>query len=181
MTCIIRENFWLFSLRWTKELRNLVAFTHPWLQLLFSKLSHVRLFATPWTAPHQASLSFTVSQSLLNLKSIELMMPFNHLIHCCPLLLLPSIFPSVRVFSNESALTSSAQSSVLQLQHQHFQWIFRIDFFLDRLVWAPWSPRDSQESSPPPQFESISSLAHSRLYGSTLTSIHDYWKNHHCD
>ena len=67
-------------------------------------LSHVRLFATPWTAARQASLSITNSQSLPKLMSIELVMPSNHLILCHPLLLLPSIFPSIRVFSNESAL-----------------------------------------------------------------------------
>ena len=67
-------------------------------------LSHVRLFVTPWTAACQASLSITNSQSLLKLMSIESLMPSNHLILCCPLLLLPSIFPSIRVFSNESAL-----------------------------------------------------------------------------
>ena len=67
-------------------------------------LSRVRLFATPWTAAHQASLSITNSQSLLKLMSIELVMPSNHLILCCPLLLLPSIFPSIRVFSSESVL-----------------------------------------------------------------------------
>ena len=67
-------------------------------------LSHVQLFASPWTAARQASLSFTISQSLLKLMSIESMMPPNHLILCCPLLLLPSIFPRVRIFSNESAL-----------------------------------------------------------------------------
>ena len=67
-------------------------------------LSHIRLFATPWTAAHQASLSFTISQSLLKLMFIELVMPSNHLILCFPLLLLPSIFCSIRVFSNESAL-----------------------------------------------------------------------------
>ena len=67
-------------------------------------LSHVRLFATPWTATHQVSLFITNSQSLLKLISIELVIPSNHLIPCCPLLLLPSIFPSIRVFSNESAL-----------------------------------------------------------------------------
>ena len=63
-----------------------------------------RLFVTPWTAAHQASLSITNSQSLLKLMSIESLMPSNHLILCRPLLLLPSIFPSIRVFSNESAL-----------------------------------------------------------------------------
>ena len=64
-------------------------------------LSCVRLFATPWTAAHQASLSITNSQSLLKLMSIESVMPSNHLILCCPLLLLPSISPSIRVFSSE--------------------------------------------------------------------------------
>ena len=72
--------------------------------LSYIQLSHVWLFATPWTAAHQASLSITNSQSLPKLMSIELMMPFNHLILCLPLLLLLSIFPSIRVFSNESAL-----------------------------------------------------------------------------
>ena len=76
--------------------------------VVFQSLSHGQLFATPWTAAlpadSQASLSFTISQSLLKLMSIELVMPSKHLILCCPLLLLPSIFPSVRVFSNKSAL-----------------------------------------------------------------------------
>ena len=67
-------------------------------------LSPVQLFVTPWTAAHQASLSFTISQSLLKLMSIKAVMPSNHLIICCPLLPLLSIFPSIRVFSNESAL-----------------------------------------------------------------------------
>ena len=67
-------------------------------------LSHVRLFATPWTAAGQASLSITNSRSLLKLMSIELVMPSNHLILCHPLLLPPSIFPNIRVFSNESVL-----------------------------------------------------------------------------
>ena len=67
-------------------------------------LSHVQLFATPWNAAHQAYLSITNSQSLLKLMSIESVMPSNHLIFCCPLLLPPSIFSSIRVFSNESVL-----------------------------------------------------------------------------
>ena len=67
-------------------------------------LSHVQLFETPWTAARQASLSFTLSQSLLKFMSIQSMMPSNHFILCCPLLLMPSIFPSIRVFSNESTL-----------------------------------------------------------------------------
>ena len=67
-------------------------------------LSHVWLFATPWTAVCQASLSFTISQSLQKLMSIESMMPSNHLIICYPICLLPSVFPSIMVFSNESVL-----------------------------------------------------------------------------
>ena len=67
-------------------------------------LSYLWVFATPWTVACQASLSFTISQSLLRLVSIESVMPSNHLIICCPLLLLPSIFPSIKVFSNESVL-----------------------------------------------------------------------------
>ena len=71
---------------------------------LVQSLSHVRLFATPWTRAQQASLSITNSHSLLKLMSIELVMPSNHLILCRPLFLLPLIFPSIRVFSNESVL-----------------------------------------------------------------------------
>ena len=77
------------------------------LRLLISSvqsLSHVRLFVTPWIAAHQASLSITNTQSLLKLMSMESVMPSNHLILCCPLPLLPSIFPSIRIFSNESIL-----------------------------------------------------------------------------
>ena len=74
---------------------------HP---LSVQPLSNVRLFETPWTAACQASLSITNSWSLLKLMSIESVMPSNHLILCCPLLFLPSIFPSIRVFSNESVL-----------------------------------------------------------------------------
>ena len=74
------------------------------LLVIVQSLSHVRLFATPWTAAPQASLSFFISLSLLKLMSIGLVMPSNHLILGCPLLLLPSIFPSIRVFSNELAL-----------------------------------------------------------------------------
>ena len=89
-------------------------------------LSHVRLFATPWTAAHQASLSIINSRSLLRLMSIESVMPSNHLILCHCLFLLPSIFPSIKVFSNESALfircqsiRLSASTSVLLMNTQH--------------------------------------------------------------
>ena len=72
--------------------------------VVIQSLSHVWLFVTPWTAACQASLCFTIFQSLLKLMSIESVIPSNHLIFCCPLLLLPSMFPSIRVFSNQSAL-----------------------------------------------------------------------------
>ena len=84
-------------------------------------LSHVRLFETPWTAAHQASLSLTIPWSLLKLMSIESVKPSNHLIPCNPLLLLPSIFPCMRVFSNESALHILTEVLELQFQPQSFQ------------------------------------------------------------
>ena len=85
-------------------------------------LSCVQLCVTLWTAAYQASLSFTISWSLLRLMSTESMMPLNHLILCRPLLLMPSIFPSIRVFSNELALLHQvAKVLELQLHHQSFQ------------------------------------------------------------
>ena len=80
-------------------------------------LSHVRLFVIPWTATRQASLSFTISWSLLKLMSIESVIPSNHLILCHPLLLLPSIFPRIRVFSNESVIQRKSSS----FSHTHTQ------------------------------------------------------------
>ena len=96
-----------------------------------------------------------------------------------------SIFLSIRFFSNESVLyikeLKVAKVLELQLQHQSFQWIFRTDFLYNWLVWSPCSPRGSQEPFPTPQFKIINSLVLSFLYGPTLTSIHDYWKNHTFD
>ena len=110
--------------------------------------------------------------------SIELVMPSNHLILCCPLLL-PSIFPSIRVFSNESVLCIrwpkywSFSFSISPSNKYSGLISFRIDWF-DLLD----CPRNSQESSPTPQFKSISTSALSFLYSPALISIHDYWKNH---
>ena len=133
-------------------------------------LSCVWLFATPWTAAHQASLSITNSRSLLKLMSIESVMPSNHLILCCPLLLLPSIFPSIRIFSNESALhirwPKYWSFSYISPSNEYSGLIsFRMDW-LDLLAV-------SQESSPTPQFKSINSSVLSFLYSPTLTSILD--------
>ena len=145
-------------------------------------LSCVWLFATLWTAACQASMSITNSQSLPKLMSIESVMPSNHLILCRPLLPLPPILPSIRVFSNESVLHIRwpkywSFSFNISPSNEHPELIsFRIG-----LVGSPCSPRDSQESSPTPQFKSINSLALSFLYSSTLTSIYDHWKNHSLD
>ena len=149
------------------------------LSVVVQSLSCIQLFVTPWTAACQASLSITNSQSLLNLMSIESVMPSNHLIFCWPLLLLPSILPSIRICSNESVLSMrwpkywSFSFSISPSNE-----IFRTDFLYDWLVWSPCSLRDSQESSPTPQFKCITSLALSFFYGQTLTSICEYWKNH---
>ena len=127
----------------------------------------------PWTAAHQTSLSIINSRSLLRLMSIESVMPSNNLILCHPLLLLPSIFPSIRVFSIESVLCMRWP--------KYWSFSFKISPFSEYsglISFRIDCPRDSQESSPTPQFKSINSSALSSLYGPTLTSIHDYWKNH---
>ena len=140
-------------------------------------LSHVRLFATPWTAACQAFLSITSSWSLLELMTIESVMPSNHLILCRPLLLLPSIFPSIRVFSNELALHIrwpkywSFSFSISPSNEYSGLISYRIDLF-DIL-----SVQGTLESFPEQQFKSIKSLVLSLLYGLAL-SIHDSWKNH---
>ena len=145
-------------------------------------LSRVQLFATPWTAACQASLFITNSRSPPKPMSIESVMPSNHLILCRPLLLLPSIFPSIRGFSDESALHIRwpkywSFSFNISPSNEHPGLIsFRMDW-LDLLAVQ----RDSQESSPTPQFKSINSSVLSFLYSPTLTSIHDHWKNHTLD
>ena len=95
----------------------------------------------------------------------------NHFILCYLLLFLPSVL-SWWISSSQQV----AKVLELQLQHQSFQWIFRVDFLQDWLVWSPCCPRDSQESSPTPQFKNISSSVLSFLYGPSLTLVLDYWK-----
>ena len=123
--------------------------------------------STPGLRVHHQLLDF-------KLMSIESVMPSNHLILCCPLLLLPLIFPSITVFSNESVLRIRWPKVLDQLQHQSFQETLRTDLLQDGLVGSHCSPRDSQESSPTPQFRNINSSALGFLYSPTLTSIHDY-------
>ena len=101
----------------------------------------------------------------------------NHLVLCHPLLLLPSVLRSIRVFSYESALCIRWPKYWSFSLSKSFQQIFRVDFLSDWLVWSPCF-RNSQESSPEPQFESINSSALNLLYGPVLISRHDYWKNH---
>ena len=125
-------------------------------------------------------MSFTISWSLLKLMSIKSVIPSNHLFLCHSFLLLPSILLSISVFSKESSFSYQV-ARVLELHHQSFQWIFRTDFPYYVLVWSPCSPKDSQESSLTPQFKSINFLTLSFLYGKTLTTMHDYWKNHSFD
>ena len=141
-------------------------------------LSRVWLFETPWIAACQASLSITNSQSSLKLTSIELVMPSSHLILCRPLLLLPPIPPSTRVFSSESTLgmrwPSTGVSASASFFPKHTQgW---------SLEWTGWiSLQSEEESSPTPQFRSISSSALSLLHSPNLAAIYDYWKKYSLD
>ena len=122
------------------------------------------------------------SLSLLKLMSMESAMPSNHIILCHPLLLLPSIFPSIRVFSNESALRNRwPKYWSFSFSISPFNECLGLISFRIGLVGSPCSPRDSQESSPTPQFKSINSSALTFLYSPTLTSRHDCWKNHSFD
>ena len=142
-------------------------------------LSCVRLFVIPWTAARQVSLSFTNSCSLLKHTSIKLVMPSNHLILCHPLLLPPSIFPSIRVFQINQVFTSGGQSigvsasaSVLPMNIQ--------DWF--PLGWTGWISLQSKGLSSvfsTPLLKSINSSRLSFLYSPTGMSIHAYCKNHY--
>ena len=137
---------------------------------------------TPWTAACQASWFITNSWSLLKLMSIESLMPSNHLSLCRPLFLLPSIFYSIRVFSNESVLHikwPKYRSFIFSISPSN-EYSGLISF---RMHWLDvhGCPRDSQEPSPTPQFKSINSLVFSLLYDPTLPSTQDYWKNHSFD
>ena len=136
---------------------------------------------TPWTAAHQASLSFTISQSLLKLRSIELMMPSNHLILCHPLLLLPSTFCSIRGFSNELALhiwwPKYCNFSFSNSPSSEYSGL--ISFRINQLDLL--AVQGTLKSLPAPQFEDNNFSALSLLYGPTLTPVHNSWKNHSFD
>ena len=153
----------------------------PW-PVQFSSVS--QLFVSDSLQPHglqhtRPPCPSPTYRSLLKLMSIKSVIPSNHLILYPPLLLQPSVFCSIRVFPNESVLPIRWP--------KYWGFSFSISpsseysFRMDGLVGSPCSPKDSHESSPTPQFKSINSLVLSFLYGPTLTSIHDYWKNHSFD
>ena len=140
--------------------------------------SCVRLFGTPWTAACQAPLTSTVSPSLFKFMSTESVMLSHHFILRCPLLLLPSIFPNIRVFSNELALcirwpkfwsfglSISPSNEYLGLISSRMDWF--------DLLTVQGPPKSSQA----PQFGNVSSSVLSLLCGPALTSVHDWWENH---
>ena len=151
------------------------------LLLLLSCFSPVQLFATPWTAARQASLFITNSWNLLKFMSIESLVTSNCLIHCPPLLYLPSIFPSIRVFSNESVLCTRWPK----------YWSFSFSISpsneypgLIPLEWTGWISLQSKGLS---RLFSNTTVQKHQFFGtqlslwSNLTSIHDYWKNHSLD
>ena len=141
-------------------------------------LSGVWFFATLWTTTHQASSSFTISGNLLKFMSVQLIMPSNHFILCCPLLFLPSIFLSIRVFSSEWALCirwPKYWSSALVFPINKDWFPLRLTGLISLLS------KELSKSLLQPQLEGINSLPLSLLYGTTLTSVHDYWKSNSFD
>ena len=140
-------------------------------------LSCVGLFATPWTAARQASLSFTISQSLHKLMPIGSVMPFKHLILCCPLLLQPSIFPASGSFPVSQLFTSGAQSigasALAPIRPINIQgWLH-----LGLTGWISLLPKGLSRVFSRTTVQKHQFLGAQLPYGPTLTSIHDYWKN----
>ena len=147
--------------------------------ILLYRLSHFQFSSVAQSCPplcnHMdcCTPGFPVHHQLLGLTQTHVHQvrdASNHLILCHPLLLPPSIYPSIRVFSNDSVL------HIRWPKYWSFSW-FPVNI-QDWLVWSPCSLRGCQESSPTPQFKSINSLVLSLLYGPTLSSIHNYWENH---
>ena len=152
--------------------------------VVVQSLSCAQLFGTPWTAACQASLSFAISQSLLKLMSIELVMSSNHLILSYPLFLLPSICSSIRVFSKESALRIRwlkywSFSFSISPSNEYSELIsFRVDWFDLLAVQGTFKSLLQHLSS---KVSMLWQLAFLMVQLSTLTSVHDYWKNHSFD
>ena len=152
-----------------------------WNAVVVQLPSHVRHSGTPWTAEHQTSLSLTISQSLPKFMSIASVIPSSHLILWCPLLLLPSILPSIRDFSNES--------SVHIRWTKHWSFSFKISpsneysgLISLKIDWFDLhAVQEFQESSLAPQFEGTNSLALYLLYNPALRTIQDHWEDHSLD
>ena len=144
----------------------------------FQSFRHVWLFVMPWMQHVRLPCPSPTPRAYPNSCPLELVMPSNHPLLCCPLLLLPSVFPSIRVFSSESVLHIRwpkywSISFSISPSNKYSRLIsFRIDW-LDLLA-----VQGTLKSSPTPQFKSINFSALSLLFGPTLTSIHNYWKNH---
>ena len=152
------------------------------LQLVVQSLHRVRIFVNPMDC---STPGFTVLYYLPELAQTHVHWISDDIKPPHPLF---RPLPSALNLSQHQGLFQWVGSShqvakvlELQLQHQSFQWIFRVDFLYEWLVWSPCCPRDSQETSPTPQFQSINSTALRFLYSPTLTSIHDYWENHSLD
>ena len=136
--------------------------------------------ATPWIAARQASLTITNFRSSLKLMSIESVMPAISS-SVVPFSSCPQSFPASESFPMSQLFAWGGQSTGVSALHHSFQRTPRAALLQNELVGSPCSPRDSQASSPTPQFKSINSLALSLLHSLTLTSIHDHWKNHSLD
>ena len=148
----------------------------------FSSVAQSRpLFATPWTAGCQDSPSITNSQSLLKLMSIKLVMPSNHLILCCPLLLLPSIFSNIGSFQMSQLFVSGGQNIGVSASTSFLPMNMQDWFPLGRTGWITLQSKGLSRvfSNTTVQQHQFSAL--SFLYSPTLTSIHDHWKNHGLD
>ena len=166
-------------LSWSDHLISYMEIILIMVVVVVRSLSYIWLFATQWTAAHHASLSFSISWSLLTLTAIKLVMPSNHLIICHPLLLLPSIFPSIRVFVNKSAL---------HIRWPKY-WSFSISPSNEYQDWFPLGlaglisllSKGLSRLFSNTTLKSINSSVLSLIYGPDLTSIHDYWKNHTFD
>ena len=164
-------------LTYLSSIRNLKAFE----SIHSFGLERITLILKRWF--FYISVNCLVSQFLSrqNFCIVESVMPSSHFTLCCPLLLPPPIPPCIRVFSNESLFTWGGQSTGVSALASFLPKKSWADLLQNGMVGSPCSPRDSQESSPTPQFKSISSLALSFLYNPTFTSIHDHWKNHSLD
>ena len=189
----IHSSILAWRISWTEEPGGLQSMAsqrrgHNWsnLALMYAAViqspSHVQFFATPWTAAHQASLSLTISQSLSKFMFIASVMPSSLLILVHILLLLPSIFPSIRDFSNESSVCIRwpkywSFSFSISLSNEYSELISLKDW----LVWSPCCPRGFQVSSPTPWFKGINSLVFCLLYIPAFTTVHDHWEYHSLD